>query len=419
MMRFLEKHRIFYGWVCVACGVMIMAVTHGVVQNCFSLFIKPVTEAMGFTRQGFSVCQTITNILYMAIALFSGTIFSRFKVRSLMRVSCVVLPLAYFCYSLCTQLWMFYAVSVVVGVAISFLTFLPFTLIIANWFEEKRGLAIGICFMGSGLGGMLFNALAGGWVAALGWQAAFRILAVVMAAVMIPLVYLVLRVRPQEVGCKPLGGAGAKDGAEETPLYGPTLSKALRIPGFWALIFMALVVGMTSTMLSNTIVPHLSDIGFAATYASGVMSCYMGVLAVCKVMLGGMYDKLGMKKSTFLAVSAIIVGLAGLYLGAFRPAHVMIVAGAALGCAVGTVAYPILTQAAFGTRAYAAIYGIISAANSLACSVCPIFTNAVYDGTGSYNAALLCSIAMTVVALLMLPIIRPLRREAERETDMA
>ena len=53
-----------------ACGILVMSVTHGVVQNCFSLYIKPVTEALGFTRQGFSVCQMLTNVIYMGIACF-------------------------------------------------------------------------------------------------------------------------------------------------------------------------------------------------------------------------------------------------------------------------------------------------------------------------------------------------------------
>lgn len=410
MKRFFEKHNLFYGWIMVACGVIVMSVSHGIVQNCFSQYIKPVTESLGISRQSFSVIQTITNMLYMVIALFSGKIFEKFKVHSLMRISCVVLPIAYFCYSLCTDVWMFYAVSVVVGVSAAFLTFLPFTLIISSWFEERRGLAIGICFMGSGLGGMLFNMLAGGWVTSLGWEATFRILAVIIAVVAIPIIFFVLRIRPQDVGLQPLGGIPTDDG-QEAPVYGLSLKQAMRSVSFWALIFMALIVGLTATLLSNTIVPHLSDIGYAATYASGVISAYMGLLAVCKILLGSMYDKLGMKRSTFLAVSAIIVGLVGLYLGEFQLAHIMIVLGAGMGCAVGTVAYPILTQAAFGTRAYATIYGIISAANSLACSICPIYTGAVYDQTGSYNAALISSIGLTVVAVVLLFLIRPLKRE--------
>ncbi len=149
------------------------------------------------------------------------------------------------------------------------------------------------------------------------------------------------------------------------------------------------------------------------------MSCYMGLLAVCKILLGGMYDRLGMRKSTFISVSAILVGLLGLYFGAFQPMHLFIVAGAALGCAVGTVAYPILTQSAFGTRAYATIYGIITAANSLASSVCPIFTNSVYDGTGSYSPALVTSIVLALAVLGLLFTIRPLRpEEMDRKPDL-
>ena len=400
--RFFEKYHIFYGWVVVACGILVMSVTHGIVQNCFSLFIKPVTEALGFSRQSFSVCQTLTNVIYMVIALFSGKIFVKFRVGSLMRIACVVLPVAYFCFSLCSQLWMFYLAAAVVGVATAFLTFLPFTLIIAHWFEEKRGLAVGVCFMGSGLGGMLFNALAGSWVGTMGWQNTYRTLAIIMAAVMIPVVYLVLRTRPQEVGLQPLGGH-PEQGQDEHPAYGYTLKQARRTVGFWAMILIALTVGFTSTSLSNNIVPHLSDIGFKPTYASGVMSAYLGVLSVCKI------------RSTFIAVSAVIVGLTGLLLGQYAPAHLLIVAGASLGCAVGTVAYPILTQAAFGTLAYTSIYGFISAANSLACSLAPVFSNAVYDATGSYNGALLTSVVLTILALCLLAFVRPLAPGAQIE----
>ena len=122
-----------------------------------------------------------------------------------------------------------------------------------------------------------------------------------------------------------------------------------------------------------------------------------------------MYDKLGMKKSTFLAVLAITVGLAGLYFGKYPAAHVMVIVGAALGCASGTVSYPILAQSAFGTRDYATIYGIVSAASSLAS---PLFFNRVYDATGSYNGALLTGIALTVLAQVMLQCVRPAKKEA-------
>ena len=59
----------------------------------------------------------------------------------------------------------------------------------------------------------IFNALAGGWIEAFGWHAVFRILASIQALVMIPILFLVLRVSPQEVGLQPLGsGPVASEG---------------------------------------------------------------------------------------------------------------------------------------------------------------------------------------------------------------
>lgn len=408
LQKFCEKHNIFYGWVVVFGGILIMAVAYGIPCNCFSLYVKPVTEELGFTRQSFNVCVTIINLVYMLLSLFAGKIFKAVKVRALMKISCIVLPVSYFCYSLCTELWMFYAVALLVGMTSTLLTFLPFTLLIANWFDEKRGFAIGMTFMGSGVGGMLFNTLAGGWMETMGWQTASVLMALCIAAVAIPVVFLVLKERPEDMGLVPLGAGGEKKAA--APVYGIDFRTALRMPGFWATTGFALFIGFAATTLSNTIVPHLSDVGFSARHASTIMSIYMGCLAVCKILLGTMYDKLGMKKATVIASLMVVVGLVGLLLGANLWAHILVVAGAALGCAVGTVAYPNLTQAAFGTVAYAAIYGIVSAANSLSNSIAPLYYSAVYDITGSYNIALITGIVLVGVSLLLLLIIKPIKR---------
>ena len=157
MQKFLEKHHIYYGWVMVVAGILVMSVTHGVVQNCFSQFIKPVSESLNVSRSSFAINMTILNVVYMIVALFSGKIFVKLKLRNLMRIASVALPIIYFSYSFCREMWMFYALSVAAGLMMSCLTFLAFTMIISQWFIEKRGTAIGVCFMGSGLGGMLFQ----------------------------------------------------------------------------------------------------------------------------------------------------------------------------------------------------------------------------------------------------------------------
>lgn len=399
-----ERKGFHYGWVIVACGILVMAVTHGVVANCFSLYLRPVTEELGLSRQSFSTCQMIVNLLYMGISLLSGKIYARVKPHTLMKVAAFTLPAGYFAYSLCSTLPQFYAVSAVVGVSVAFLTFLPFTLILTDWFEQRRGLAIGLCFMGSGLGGMLFNSLAGQWVTTIGWRSTFTTLSIIMAAVLVPVIFLVLKPAPEAMDMEPYGGRSA--GTQAGAVYGLSLKEALHGRSFYLLVLLALMIGMTTTMLGNTIIPHLTDLGFDAGYASKVMSAYMGGLAVCKVLLGTVTDKLGARKGTLLSLLAVLLGLVGLYFAQYQPSHVLIVIGAALGCASCTVSYPLLTRFAFGSAAYATLYGVINAANSLTTSLAPVVTNVLFDRTGSYNTALLGGLALCVVSLLLLPFLK-------------
>ena len=67
-----------------------------------------------------------------------------------------------------------------------------------------------------------------------------------------------------------------------------------------------------------------------------------------------------------------------------------------VGCALTTVAYPILTTALFGNRDYSSIYGIVNVANSVGTAVGSPIAAAIFDSQGSYvpawylAAALLC-----------------------------
>lgn len=108
-------------------------------------------------------------------------------------------------YSLCTSLPMFYVLSAVVGFSIGGMTMIPLSLIVSNWFHEKRGLAIGIAFMGSGVGGMVLQPITASIVQAMGWRTAYQCLGVLMFCTIVPCSFFVLKRSPADVGLKPLG----------------------------------------------------------------------------------------------------------------------------------------------------------------------------------------------------------------------
>ena len=385
-----KKQRL--AWLMVLAGMMVTGVSYGIVLNCFGLFVKPVSELMGFSRQGYATSLTIVYVFYMLCSVYSGKLIEKFGLKRLMRIAAVILPVAYFGNSLCTQLWQFYVMAVLQGLCVPFLSFIAFAVIIPKWFEQKRGLAIGITFMGSGLGGMLFNTLAGEWVVTLGPVRTFQLLAAVVACVNIPLVFFVIRAAPQDAQT-----AVHEAQSATMPAEGVTLKEALHSTTFYLLLAFVMLIGFTTTVLNHTVVPRLSDLGFDPTYAAQVNALFMGVLCFGKVLLGVINDCIGVKKANILAMGAVLLGLVGLYLSQYQVMHIAVVIGSGLGCAMGSVSYPMLTEYACGKKDYAAVYGVINAMNVLGGAVCPTLTNAIYDGTGSYDAALI----MAVVLLLM------------------
>ena len=180
------KGKVFYGWYVVAAGCAVVAFSMGIITNCFGQFIKPVCADMGFTRQQMSMNQTILSVVQMCMAFFWGKISKRIRLHRWMCVSAVLTPIFYFSYSFAKDIKMFYLNTVLLSLSYCFISMLVFTYIVGNWFVKNRGVAIGMCSMGSGLGAMVMNTVVSKMIQSLGWRSTYQIVAVLIFAVIVP-----------------------------------------------------------------------------------------------------------------------------------------------------------------------------------------------------------------------------------------
>ena len=126
--------------------------------------------------------------------------------------------------------------SVVTGIGLIASTILPATMVISNWFGERRGTALGLTTAGMELGGMVITMVAGisrSWL--YGWRFAYAVLAIPLVVIVAPLYLIFVRTRPEQAA---QSGSVGKPGPAESAsaLPGLEVNEALRTRAFWMLV---------------------------------------------------------------------------------------------------------------------------------------------------------------------------------------
>jgi MFS family permease len=129
------------------------------------------------------------------------------------------------------------AAYLLLGLGISTATLGPAAFVLANWFEARRGLAMGIAMAGTTAGGMVMTLVANYVILQSGWRAAYVVLGVPMIVVVVPLTALVVRSRPPgAVEMTVAQGAYLLEGFEAL--------EALRTRSFWMLVIANFCFGL-------------------------------------------------------------------------------------------------------------------------------------------------------------------------------
>ena len=414
-----NKKKIYYGWYIVAVGCISLAMTTGVVNNCFSQFMKPVCADMGITRQEMSLIQTVFSFSQMFFAMIWGSLSKRIHLHKSMCVCAVMMPIIYACYGLMQEIWMGYIVSIAITPFFYIISMAVFNYIIGNWFVKNRGLAIGLASMGTGIGGMVMNTLSSQLIIHIGWRMTYFVLAAIMFVLVVPPMILIVREKPEDKGLKPYGweemeaermareqaGAGQVSAAEKFEGY--TFAEAIRMPVFWAVVFCSVSMVVAIMSFYPTLAPHLSDSGYSVTFAALMTSVSMGALAIGKVTLGRMFDKLGNRTAVTIACSCTLAGTIGMIFCSSPIALAFIVLGVGLGCSFGAVCMPIIVQNIFGMKDYNSIYSKLVVATNLGSALAPVITGRTYDKCGSYVPAYIGVAVLTVISIIVLRVYLP------------
>jgi len=412
-----KKPRVFYGyWVLVA-AFFCNFILSGTAWYCFSLFVKPLEADFGWGRGETMAAFSILWLIIGIASPFTGRVVDRYGARVVISAGAFVSGIGFALLSLINSLWFFYLGYVVVGIGMAAMGPVPASAVVSNWFEKRRGTAIGIMSTGMGLGGFALAPLVGGYlIPNFGWRISFLALALLIWVLIIPLALLVIRTRPADMGLYPDGieAPAAVTAAESSSaaVGGLTLRMALVIPALWLIGISHLISAIGRNGIIHNQVPYLADIGFpVATAATALgtvgLSCIIGQFG-----FGWLCDRIPVKYAWCISLGFQLVGIIiFMGVGPASPPAIIWLYAIFIGVGMGgwLPAMSMLVSTNFGLASYGAIFGVVTLFLNIGMATGPLVAGYMYDIMNSYHWFFIVSIILVVLAI---PAILAVRRPA-------
>jgi sugar phosphate permease len=404
-----------YGWIVLATTLVALVTTAGF-RSAVGVLVTPLHDEFGWSTASISVAAGLNLVVYGFGSVFAAGLYERFGLRRCIVVALALISAGSLLTLAMSAVWQFALLwGLVNGLATGAVGVTLAAVVASRWFVERRGLATGILTAANATGQLVFlPAIA--WVTAeLGWRWAVGGIALVAVALVLPLVAVLVRDRPSDVG---LAAYGATEPDPPAPPREPLLStvgNGLLIASgsstFWLLSASFLICGATTNGLIGThLVPAAVSSGIAEVAAAGLLAL-IGVFdlvgTICSGWLTDRYDprKLlftyyGLRGLSLLALPVVLDGG-----GAGLVAFVIFYGLDWVATVPPTVA---LTADTFGRERVGIVFAWIFAAHQIGSGIAAFGAGAAETWLGSYTAAFVGGALLSLLAaLIVLRIARP------------
>jgi len=399
-----RKPKVFYGYWIVVAAFFSAFINSGCGFYAFSLFVTPLQADFGWGRGGIMIALTIFFLITGAMAPVVGRVIDRYGARKVMVIGASVAGLGFGLLGLVHALWSFYVGYAIVGVGMAATGMVPATVVVSNWFEKRRGTAIGIMSAGIGAGGFVLSPLIGAYlIPNFGWRVSYLALALITWLI-IPLVLVVIRTKPADMGLYPDGKQQTEAVTQASPpaAEGLTLKMALATSSFWLIAASFLANGFSEVGLLQNQVPYLVDVGFPLATAA---TAY-GIVGLCSLIgkfgFGWLCDRIQAKYACAIGFGVQLVGIIILMnVRPAAPATLLWLYAVVIGFGVGSwlPAMSMLISTNFGLVAYGAIFGMVTLTQSVGAATGPLMAASIHDVTGSYQWPFIIFLSLFAVAI--------------------
>lgn len=414
-----RRPRFFYGWVIVAVTFLGEATASGAGGVAFSIFLRPMTEALGWSRTTYTAAATFQAAVNLVVTPVAGPLIDRYGARGIMVFGSLVAGSCYLLMTGVSEPWHFY-VLYALGAAMGLheLGNLVSGSVVSKWFVRKRGRALAISGLGLNVGAIVASSLVAFLIEAVGWRNAWAVLGVLVVLAVAPAAALFMRRTPEDVGLLPDGEAPeTRPAAGGPPLPPPReeprwrLGEALRVRTTWYLLLAMNLYSLAAGALVNHQAAYFMDAGFSLQQAGALVAAIHALTLPAKLVWGFASERIPVRYCLLACYVARMAGVLVLPLGAGQGRVYWSVVFSGLGQGVGALVSQIWADY-YGRRFIGTIRGVLGPFSLAASLAGPLFTAYMFDVAGTYDGAFLISGSVLVLASLLLYLARPPQRRA-------
>ena len=386
------------------CGAAIVTLSMGI-RHGFGLWLQPITQAQGWTRETFAFAIAIQNLSWGVCGIFAGMLADKLGAFKVLLGGAVLYSLGLVGMALSPTGFMFtLTAGVLIGAAQAGTTYaVIYGIIGRNISADKRSWAMGVAAAAGSFGQFLMVPIESFLISNIGWQQALLILA-----------GAVLLIMPLALGLRESGFGGGQAAKRDQTIV-QALREAFKYPSFQLLMAGYFVCGFQVVFIGVHMPSYLKDKGLSPEVA-GYALALIGLFNVFGTYAAGSLGQRMPKKNILVFIYFTRAVVITAFIAAPLSPMSVYIFSSIMGLLWLSTVPPTNAAVAqiFGVAHLSMLGGFVFFSHQIGSFLGVWLGGVLYDRTGSYDIVWYITIALGIFAgLINLPVREaPIQRAA-------
>jgi len=409
--------RLYHGWLVVALAFLVAVFSWGLGFYGLGIYLVELRARFGWSAADIATAITVYYILGAALTfLLVGPAFDRYRVRWVVAVGSLALAGSVAALPLARELWHVHAIFALMSIGWATMSNAAINIMVAPWFDRRRGLAVSLSLNGASAGGLVMAPLLVFLIDRFGFAAALRLLGALALVVLLPLVALIAREKRADEHDREDAAAvsGVTRAAQPAQTAPPFSARNILLDAKFITISAPFALGLIAQVGFLT-----HQVAFLAPMTGTVTAAWIVSLTTIAAIAGRLGTGLFVDRVDRRVASCgnFLVQVLAMTILMSTTSVPLLVAGCALfGLALGNViSLPgLIVQQEFPQRDFARIVSMVMAINQFAFAFGPALLGRLQQPDGSYARALFACLVMEVAAavIVLAPVMGRMKRRS-------